>query len=71
MHLISTNICVWLNVKFITVTRNLTPLFQVLIIETKHDLEHLPHHQGAHQAGQHMGEGEEWSVLANQIAAFY
>ena len=47
------------------------PLFQVLIIETKHDLEHRPHHQGAHQAGQHMGEGEEWSVLANQIAAFY
>ena len=70
MHLISTNICVWLNVEFITVTtRTLSPLFQVLIMETKHDLEHRPHHQGVHQAGQHMGEGEEWSVVS--ITAIY
>ena len=56
------------------VTRNLVTgdsLFQVLIIETKHDLEHRPnhHHQAVHWARQHMEEGEEWSVV--NIEAFY
>ena len=54
------------------VTRNLTDdsLPQVLIIETKHDLEHRPHHhhQAVHRARQHMEEGEEWSVV--NIEAF-